>query len=222
MQGVALVFLKRSSRSLAGGGSSSFFLNLRAGAGRCASSTGLRLLLLFLSWSFFARSLSLAKCWPSSLPKSHSLTTVTWKSWRKFISEWVNAFSKINLLDVKNHWFIHISHLRRGIWSLIARPILLPAVVHACSFGFVTGYWLILRGFARCRHVFFRSVLDYESFGIRDGPGDTVKSLSRFKSLVLVGVLNVKSSQWNFFGKNLIYREKYQHCSHKYCKIFLR
>lgn len=44
MQGVAFVFLKRSSRSLAGGGSSSFFLNLRAGADRCASNTGLRLL----------------------------------------------------------------------------------------------------------------------------------------------------------------------------------
>ena len=34
IQGVDLVFLKRSSKSFAVGGSSSFFLNLRAGAGR--------------------------------------------------------------------------------------------------------------------------------------------------------------------------------------------
>lgn len=101
MHGLALVFRNRSSSSLAGGGSSSFFLNFRAGAGRCASNVGLRLRCrLFLSRSFFSRSLSLAKCWPSSLPKSHSRTTVT-------------CASIITRDSYSREWFL------KKVWSLL-------------------------------------------------------------------------------------------------------
>lgn len=185
MQGVAFVFLKRSSNSFAGGGSSSFFLNLRAGAGRWASNAGLRLLCRRFLSSFFSRSFSLMCCWPSSLPKSHSLTTVTWHTHVFFVRCAENNTFKYDVTTLSRKTLAYLGRIS----FLLAAPLLLPRV----------GRWerlclandrLVLGRLPGGLHVLLRGVFHVKLLWIRHRPGDPVKRLPRLEGLVLVGILS--------------------------------